>query len=191
MPAAAVHLELVFSRPETTLAVTRGAARLMADMGYAPLLEVCLPNGRRADVMALGPKGEIVICEVKSGIEDFRSDRKWGEYAPFCDAFYFAVAPEFPLDVLPNEPGLIVADGFGGAVVRESNVTGTNWLGWLARWAPWDSAFARVDVGDVNADGVSDLITQRPDGATVIREAQLSGGSWSSWRSVWGGVLSP
>ena len=118
MPAAAVHLELVFSRPETTLSVTRGAARLLMDMGYAPLLEVCLPNGRRADVMAVGRKGDIVICEVKSGIEDYRVDRKWPEYAPFCDAFFFAVAPEFPQDILPDEPGLIVADGFGGAVVR-------------------------------------------------------------------------
>ena len=122
MPAAAVHLELVFSRPETTLSVTRGAARLLADMGYAPLLEVCLPNDRRADVMALGRKGDIVICEVKSGIEDYRVDRKWPEYAPFCDAFFFAVAPEFPQDVLPQEPGLIVADGFGGAVVRDALV---------------------------------------------------------------------
>ena len=49
--SAVAHLELVFSRPETTLSVTRGAARLMMDMGYAPLLEVCLPNGRRADVL--------------------------------------------------------------------------------------------------------------------------------------------
>ena len=120
MPAAAIHIELVFSRPETTLSVTRGAARLMVDMGYAPLLEVGLPNGRRADVMALGPRGDIVICEVKSGIEDYRVDRKWGEYGPYCDAFYFAVAPEFPAGVLPGEPGLIVADGFGGAVVREA-----------------------------------------------------------------------
>lgn len=123
MPAAGLHLELVFSRPETTLSVTRGAARLLADMGYAPLLEVCLPNGRRADVMALGRKGDIVICEVKSGVEDYRVDRKWGEYAPFCDAFFFAVAPEFPEGVLPPEPGLIIADGFGGAVVREAPVT--------------------------------------------------------------------
>ena len=120
MPAAAVHIELVFSRPETTQSVTRGAARLMADMGYAPLLEVCLPNGRRADVMALGPRGEIAICEVKSSVEDYRVDRKWHEYGPFCDAFYFAVAPEFPDGILPDEPGLIVADGFGGAVVREA-----------------------------------------------------------------------
>jgi hypothetical protein len=120
--AAAVHLELVFSRPETTQAVTRGAARLLLDMGYAPLMEVCLPNGRRADVMAMGPRGDIVICEVKSGLDDYRVDRKWGEYGPFCDAFYFAVAPEFPVDVLPDPPGLIIADGFGGAVVRDAPV---------------------------------------------------------------------
>jgi len=118
-----LHIDLVFSRPRTTLAVTRGAARLMLDLGYAPLLEVGLPNGRRADVMALGPRGDIVICEVKSGLDDYRVDRKWGEYGPFCDTFYFAVAPEFPLDVLPVEPGLIAADGFGGAVVREPSPT--------------------------------------------------------------------
>jgi len=127
MPAAALAIELTFSRPETTLSVTRGAARLMVDLGYAPLLEVCLPNGRRADVMAIGPRGDIVICEVKSGIEDYRVDRKWGEYGPFCDAFYFAVAPEFPSDILPDQPGLIVADSFGGAVVRDAP---------LARLAP-------------------------------------------------------
>ena len=120
MSAAALQIDLVFSRPDTTVSVTRGAARLMLDLGYAPLLEVGLPNGRRADVMALGPRGDIVIVEVKSGIEDYRVDRKWHEYSPFCDAFYFAVAPEFPDGVLPDEPGLIVADGFGGAVVRDA-----------------------------------------------------------------------
>ena len=123
MPDAAIHLELDFSRPETTLGVTRGAARLMIDMGYAPLCEVTLPNGRRADVMALGPRGDIVIVEVKSGIEDYRVDRKWHEYGPFCNAFYFAVPPGFPEGGLPGEPGLIVADGFGGAVVRDAPVT--------------------------------------------------------------------
>ena len=92
----------------------------MAALGYAPLCEVCLPNGRRADIMALGSRGEIAICEVKSGLEDFRVDVKWPEYRPYCDAFYFAVAPEFPAGILPAEPGLIVADAFDGAVVRES-----------------------------------------------------------------------
>ena len=79
-----------------------------------------LPNGRRADLMALGPKGQIFIVEVKSSVEDFRTDAKWREYQPYCDAFAFAVAPEFPRQILPDEPGLIVADGFGGAVLREA-----------------------------------------------------------------------
>ena len=117
-----VALVLTFSRPETTQTVTRGVARLFQALGYAPLLEVGLPNGRRADLMALGPKGEIFIVEVKSGVEDFRMDVKWPEYLPYCDAFAFAVAPEFPRDILPEEPGLIVADGFGGAVLREAPV---------------------------------------------------------------------
>lgn len=123
MAASLLQLDLVSSRPETTLSVTRGAGRLLLDMGYAPLLEVGLPNGRRADVMALGRGGDIIICEVKSGVDDYRVDRKWREYGPFCDAFYFAVAPEFPQAVLAEEPGLIVADGFGGAVVREASAT--------------------------------------------------------------------
>jgi hypothetical protein len=110
---------LAFTRPETTSVVTKGAARLVAALGFAPLLEVALPNGRRADIMAVGPRGQIAIVEVKSGIEDFRTDRKWGDYLPFCDMFYFAVAPEFPVGVLPPEPGLIIADAFDGAVVRE------------------------------------------------------------------------
>lgn len=111
------------SRPEITAAVTRGAARLLGALGFAPLAEVTLPNGRRADLMALGPKGEIFIVEVKSGVEDFRTDQKWREYGPFCDVFAFAVAPEFPREILPDEPGLIVADGFGGAVLREAPAT--------------------------------------------------------------------
>lgn len=114
---------LALSRPETTSAVTRGAGRLMLDLGYAPLLEVTLPNGRRADIMALGPRGEIAIAEVKSSLEDFATDRKWGDYLAYCDTFYFAVAPGFPREVLPGEPGLIVADSFGGAVLREPPLT--------------------------------------------------------------------
>lgn len=129
-----------FSRPQTTQAVTRGAARLFVGLGYAPLLEVGLPNGRRADILALGPRGEMAIVEVKSGIDDFRTDRKWGEYAPYCDAFFFAVAPEFPRDILPVEPGLIVADAFDGAVLREAPVTALNG----ARRKALTLAFARL-----------------------------------------------
>jgi hypothetical protein len=116
MPPAEAAVILEFApapplrRPEVTVEVT----------GFAPLAEVVLPNGRRADLMALGPRGEIVIVEVKSSIEDYRVDRKWGEYAPFCERFYFAVAPEFPRHILAEGPGLIVADGFGGAILTDS-----------------------------------------------------------------------
>jgi hypothetical protein len=110
------------SRPETTEVVTRGAAKLLVALGYAPVAEVGLPNGRRADLMAVGPKGEIIIVEVKSSLEDFRCDQKWVEYGPYCDAFYFAVAPEFPRHILPGDCGLIIADGFGGAVVEEARI---------------------------------------------------------------------
>ena len=77
--------------------VTRGASRGCCwRWAIAPLAEVPLPNGRRADLMAIGPRGEIAIAEVKSGLDDYRTDRKWAEYAPFCDAFYFAVDAAFP-----------------------------------------------------------------------------------------------
>jgi hypothetical protein len=123
---AAVILESAvrhLRRPDVTAEVTRGAARLLVGLGFAPLQEVGLPNGRRADLMALGPRGEILIVEVKSSLEDFRVDRKWGEYAPFCEQFYFAVSPSFPRSILPEGPGLIVADGFGGAILTDSPVT--------------------------------------------------------------------
>ena len=117
------EIALALSRPETTDAVTRGAARLFTALGHAPLLEVGLPNGRRADIMALSRRGQIAIVEVKSSLEDFRTDRKWGEYLPFCELFYFAVSPAFPKWILPEEPGLIVADAFDGAIVREAPAT--------------------------------------------------------------------
>jgi hypothetical protein len=110
----------VVGRPETTATVTRGAARFLTALGYAPLAEVTLPNGRRADLMALGPKGEIVIVEVKSCLQDYAADQKWPEYAPYCDRFFFAVDCDFPQEHIPEECGLIVADGFGGAILREA-----------------------------------------------------------------------
>ena len=92
----------------------------MLQLGYAPVLEAPLPNGRRADVMALGARGEIAIVEVKSSLEDFRADQKWREYQPYCDSFYFAVSPDFPREALPPGPGQIVADGFGGAILVDA-----------------------------------------------------------------------
>ena len=102
------------------LLLARGVGRALAERGFASLTEVSLANGRRADVMGLGPAGEVVIVEVKSSLQDFRSDAKWPEYREYCDRFYFAVAEDFPRHAIPEDCGLIVADGFGGAVLREA-----------------------------------------------------------------------
>ncbi len=101
--------------------IARGVLRLLSDHGYTGVTEMTLANGRRADVAALGPDGDITIVEIKSSIADFRSDQKWPEYRPFCDRFYFAVGHEFPQDLIPSDTGLIVADAYGGAVIREAD----------------------------------------------------------------------
>ena len=114
---------LPLSRPDVTAALARGVTRMLVERGLAPILEVPLANGRRADVMAMGPKGEIVILEVKSCLQDFQTDQKWPEYAPWCDRFYFAVDCDFPKERIPDHAGLIVCDGFGGAILRECEPT--------------------------------------------------------------------
>ena len=100
--------------------ITRGVCRYFDTLNYACLTEFTLRNGRRADVIALGPDGELVIVEVKSSLADYRADGKWPEYLDFCQRFFFAVAPDFPLAVLPPETGLLVADGYGAAERRPS-----------------------------------------------------------------------
>jgi hypothetical protein len=98
--------------------IRRGTMRLLLDLGLAPLAEVALPNGRRADLVALGPRAELVLVEVKSCREDYLSDQKWPDYLAFADRFYFAVAPDFPLQLLPAAEGLILADRWQGEIVR-------------------------------------------------------------------------
>ena len=111
------------TRPEVTAALARGITRLMRDHANACILEVPLANGRRADVMALGPQGEIWIIETKSCAADFTVDQKWPEYIEYCDRFFFGVAEDFPQNLLPLDAGLIVADGFGGAILRQGPLT--------------------------------------------------------------------
>jgi hypothetical protein len=98
--------------------IARGAIRLMALHGFACICELPLANGRRADIAALSEAGEIWIVEIKSCLEDFRTDQKWPEYRDFCDRLLFAVAPDFPREVLPTDTGLVIADRFSGEIVR-------------------------------------------------------------------------
>jgi hypothetical protein len=102
-------------------AIARGVCRMLGDLGHGTLTEFSLGNGRRADVIGLDRDGRFVIVEVKSCAADFLSDGKWEDYLEFCDRYYFAVAPDFPQELLPSEHGLIVADSFHAVILRESD----------------------------------------------------------------------
>ena len=104
----------------TAMEVARGVNRLLLAEGLSPILEFSLPNNRRLDVAALAPDGTIAGIEIKVSLADLRADDKWPDYLGFCDLFFFAVPPEFPQDTLPPATGLIVADRFGGEILRES-----------------------------------------------------------------------
>jgi hypothetical protein len=105
---------------ERALLVRRGVLRLLASLDLYALPEVTLRSGRRADLLAALRTGELWIIEIKSSVEDFRADRKWPEYRDFSDRFFFATLPDVPEAIFPGDAGLIVADGYGGAVLREA-----------------------------------------------------------------------
>ncbi len=92
-----------------TRAIHRAASRFCRARGWSPLTEMPLPNGRRADILALLPDRGFVCIEVKSGRTDYESDRKWEEYREFCDRLFFAVDADFPRQLIPETTGLIVA----------------------------------------------------------------------------------
>ncbi|HEY1615412.1 MAG TPA: MmcB family DNA repair protein [Rhizomicrobium sp.] len=102
----------------TAADVARGVSRLLMQEGYSPILEFTLANGRRLDVAALGGDGTVVGVEIKVALADLRGDGKWPDYLEFCELFYFAIPPDFPDEHVPEGTGLIVADRYGGAIVR-------------------------------------------------------------------------
>jgi hypothetical protein len=106
--------------------LARGVGRALGQLGCVSLHEFSLASGRRADVIALGRGGEVAIIEIKSSIADFRADRKWPEYWEYCDRLYFAVAADFPRELIPAECGLIIADPFGAAILREAELRPLN-----------------------------------------------------------------
>jgi hypothetical protein len=104
---------------DTAYATQRGVCRMLRQRGLASLCELPLADGRRADIMALGDRGEIWIIEIKSSPEDFHADHKWPFYAEFCDQLYFAIPPFMDRTIIPPAAGLIVADSFGAEVLRQ------------------------------------------------------------------------
>src|ERR671916_1329980 len=105
--------------------VARGVTRLLCRRDIFSMCEVPLPNGRRADMMAIDAKGGLTIVEIKVAKADLLGDGKWLDYLEYCDRFYWAVPPHLAAILeheryLPQEAGLIVADRYDAAVVRDA-----------------------------------------------------------------------
>ena len=105
---------------ERAMLVRRGVQVLLHEMRLAVLPELPLSSGRRADLICLSEKGEIWIVEIKSSIADFRVDRKWPDYRSHCDRLFFATHPGVPLDIFPQDCGLLLSDGYGAHMVRDA-----------------------------------------------------------------------
>ena len=121
--------ELCFAdAPPAARDVARGVTRLFFNLDMFALCEVPLPNGRRADMMAIDSGGLITIVEIKVSRADLLGDGKWIDYLDYCDRFFWAVPAGFDLSPFeaecfqPGLCGLIVADRYDAAVVREPAV---------------------------------------------------------------------
>lgn len=109
-------------------AVARGVARLFSRHDIVVLQEVSLRNHRRADLMGINAKGQIIIVEIKVARGDLLGDNKWTEYLEYCDQFYWAVPAGFdasPLerpDFLPDRSGVIIADAYDAEIIRPAAI---------------------------------------------------------------------
>ena len=65
--------------PPVAADVARGVTRLFCRHDMFAICEVPLPNGRRADLMAIDAKGHLVIVEIKVSKADLIGD---GEHPP-------------------------------------------------------------------------------------------------------------
>ena len=115
-----------FSEAPVAAEVARGVTRLFCRRDLFAMCEVPLPNGRRADMMAIDGKGCLTIVEIKVAKADLVGDGKWTDYLDYCDRFFWAVPPNLSALLaedryLPSEAGLIVADRYDAAVIREAS----------------------------------------------------------------------
>jgi hypothetical protein len=104
----------------TALFVARGARRLLRRLNFSTVTELPLLSGRRADIVALAMDATIFIVEIKSSVADFRADAKWRDYRAHCDRLFFAIPETLPIEIMPEDAGLILADAFGAEILREA-----------------------------------------------------------------------
>tara|TARA_B100000963_G_scaffold147560_1_gene128454 strand:- start:328 stop:762 length:435 start_codon:yes stop_codon:yes gene_type:complete len=100
--------------------IARGVMRHFDQIGLSSLSEFSPIKGLRVDIITLGMSNEIWIIECKSGQSDFKSDRKWHNYLDWCDRYFWAVDANFPIDILPINTGIIIADAYDASILREA-----------------------------------------------------------------------
>ncbi|BDW86315.1 MULTISPECIES: MmcB family DNA repair protein [Roseicyclus] len=98
--------------------LARGVCRHLRSHDFVTLPEFTPERGKRLDVMALGPRGELWVIECKSSRADFTSDAKWEGYLEWGDRYFWAVDDGFPTDLLPDGTGLIIADAYDAEILR-------------------------------------------------------------------------
>lgn len=104
--------------------VARGISRLFARNDIWCLSEMPLRCGRRADLMGIDARGQIVIVEIKVARADLLGDAKWTDYLDFCDRFYWGMPPHLDRacledeTFLPDRCGVIVADAYDAEILR-------------------------------------------------------------------------
>ena len=103
--------------------LARGVARHLGSHGLTCLTEFVPDRGLRVDVVAVDKGGEIWVVECKSSRADFNADAKWWNYLPFCDRFFWAVSRNFPLDLLPEDTGILIADDYDAEILRDAPLT--------------------------------------------------------------------
>ncbi|OUT51408.1 MAG: hypothetical protein CBB68_05285 [Rhodospirillaceae bacterium TMED8] len=112
--------------PHDTADITRGVCRYLRNLNYSVMVEFKLKSKRRVDVIGLNSAGKYIIVEIKSSVNDFKLDKKWHEYTPFADRFYFAVANGFPIELLPSDYGVMIADAYHAHILRDAPILGVN-----------------------------------------------------------------
>jgi len=124
LPSDSPDGDPAFAGLHTARTVARGISRLFARNDIWCLPEMPLRSGRRADLMGIDAKGQVIIVEIKVSRADLMGDAKWQDYLDHCDRFFWGLAPHLDRACMeseafhPDKCGLIVADGYDAEILR-------------------------------------------------------------------------
>lgn len=126
------------SRKETTKGLIKATNSYLLKKGFSIYNEIGVVawGRRRADVLALNLKGDIVLAETKSCVADYTSDRKWHSYLPCCNKMWFCFTE--PTFAVLRDSAMPVFREHGVGVLLLSPQTGYLYSALSARYRPMD-----------------------------------------------------